>query len=46
MVGVKIGLECVRVGSIGFEAVCYRFVRASELAKRLKKQVFSHALIG
>ena len=46
MGGLKIGFECVRIGSIGFEAACYRFVGASEFAKRLKKRVFSHALIG
>jgi hypothetical protein len=46
MVGVQIGFECVRIGTIGFEAACYRFVGASELAKRLKKRVFSYALIG
>jgi hypothetical protein len=46
MVGVKIGFEGVRIGSIGFEAACYRFVGASELAKYLKKRVFIYALIG
>ena len=43
---VRIGFECVRIGSVGFEAACYRFVGVPELAKRFKKRVFSHALIG
>ena len=46
MGGLKIGFECVRIGTIGFGAAYYRFVGASELVKHLKKRVFSYALIG
>ena len=49
-IGLKVGFDCVRIGSIGFEAPWYQFVSALEfhprLNKSVQKRVFSHASIG
>ena len=39
LIGLKVGFDCVRIGSIGFEAPWYQFVGALEFHPRLKKSV-------